>query len=76
MRVLTMERPTMAEAEGAIASLWCMLEKYRVPTPKLRVSRVGGAVRVEVEFRSDLEAQLMRRVTAGLALAQVEPARD
>jgi hypothetical protein len=76
MRVVAIERPTMAEAEGVIATLWCMLEKYRLPTPKLRVSRVGGAVRVTVEFRSDLDAQLMRRATAGLALAQVEPARD
>jgi hypothetical protein len=64
MRVVTIERMTMEEAERAIATLWCMLEKHGVPTPTLRVSRVAGAVQVTIEFQSELDASLTQSLPA------------
>jgi hypothetical protein len=64
MRVVTIERMTMEEAERAIATLWCMLEKHGLPTPKLRVSRVAGAVQIIVECQSELDASLTQGLPA------------
>jgi hypothetical protein len=68
MRVLTIERRTMAQAEDVMAMLWRMLEKYRMPTPKLGV-RVAGAVLITMEFLSDPDAYLIQRVTSEAASA-------
>jgi hypothetical protein len=64
MRVVTIERMTMEEAERAIATLWCMLEKHGLPTPTLRVSRVAGAVQVTIEFQSEVDASLTQSLPA------------
>jgi hypothetical protein len=69
MRVLTIERRTMAQAEDVMATLWRMLEKYRMPTPKLGVCRVAGAVLITMEFLSDPDAHLIQRVSSELAPA-------
>ena len=76
MRVVTIERMTVEEAERAIATLWCMLEKHGLPTPKLRVSRVAGAVQITVECQSELDASLLRRMTSRLTLASVAAGHD
>jgi hypothetical protein len=68
MRVLTIERRTMAQAEDVIAMMWRMLEKYRMPTPKLHV-RVADVVLITIEFLSDPDAYLIQRVTSKLAPA-------
>ena len=74
MRIIRLGPLTMAEAEEAIAILWCILEEHRILTPRLNVHRVAGAVDLSVEFLSQEDADLVRQVArrsraGGLATA-------
>lgn len=69
MRVMNLGRLTMAEAEDAVAVLWRILEEYRIPSPRLEVSRVPGAVDLSMEFHSQEDADLVRQVASRQALA-------
>lgn len=79
MYVIRITRPTMAEAEDAIATLWRTLEEHRVPSPRLSVSRLPEGVELSVRFASRQHADLLRRITPrldGSAMAVVQPAAE
>jgi hypothetical protein len=68
MCAISLRRLAMAEAEELIAAMWCAAEEYDIPSPRLCVRRVGDAVDLHIEFRSDEDSALMRRVMPRLAI--------
>jgi hypothetical protein len=72
MCIMRMARLSMPEAEKLIAALWRTLEEYGVSSPQLRVGQTRGSVDLSIEFRSQKDSELMRRVMPCLAAAAVE----
>jgi hypothetical protein len=67
MCVIRINRLTMGEAEGLVVMLWRVLEEYRIPSPRLSVYPAGDAVDLGIEFHSEQEAALVRRVVPRIA---------
>lgn len=72
MCIMKIGRLSMAEAENFVAALWCTLEQHGVSSPQLRVGRARGAVDLSVEFRSQEDREMMRRIMPRLATAAAE----
>jgi hypothetical protein len=68
MCVISLRRLVVAEAEELIAAMWYVAEGHGVPSPRLRVRQVGDALDLHIEFRSEEEGALMKRVVPRLAL--------
>jgi hypothetical protein len=62
----------MAEAEDLIAALWRALEEHRISSPQLRVLQADGSVDLRIEFRSQRDSELVRRIMPGLAAPAAE----
>jgi hypothetical protein len=69
MCIMKIGRLSMAEAENFVATLWCTLEEHGVSSPQLRVGRARGAVDLSVQFRSQKDSELIRRIMPSLAAA-------
>jgi hypothetical protein len=61
MRIIRMSWSTMAAAEEALATVWCILEQHRIPTPQLTIRRAAGVLDLSIEFPSQADAELVRR---------------
>jgi hypothetical protein len=72
MCIMKMARLSMPEAENLLAALWRSLEEYGVSSPQLRVRQVWGSVDLSIEFCSQKDRELMRRVMPRLAAATAE----
>jgi hypothetical protein len=72
MCIMRMARLSMPEAENLIAALWRTLEEYGVSSPQLRVRQTWGSVDLSIEFCSEKDRELMRRVVPCLAAAAAE----
>ena len=68
MCVISLRRLAVAEAEKLIAAMWYAAEEYGVPSPRLSVCQVGDALDLDIEFRSEEDGALMKRVVPRLAL--------
>jgi hypothetical protein len=68
MCVISLRRLAETEAEDLVAALWYAAEEYGIPSPRLRVREVGGALDLHIEFRSEEDGALMRRVVPRLAI--------
>jgi hypothetical protein len=73
MCVISLRRLAMAEAEGLIAAVWYAAEEHRLPSPRLRVRQIGEALDLHVEFASEEDGALMRRVVPRLAVEPSSP---
>ena len=67
MRIMRVGRLTMAEAENLIAVLWRTLEQQGIASPQLRICQVGDLVDLTIEFLSQQDGDLVRRVMSRLA---------
>jgi hypothetical protein len=67
MCVISVRRLVTAEAEGLIAAVWYAAEEHGIPSPRLRVRQVGDALDLHIEFLSEEDGALMRRVVPRLA---------
>jgi hypothetical protein len=72
MCIMKMNRLSMAEAEKFIAALWRTLEEHGIPSPQLRVRQAHASVNLSIEFRSQKDRALVRRVMPCLAAAVAE----
>ncbi len=70
MCVISLRRLAVAEAEELIAAMWYAAEGHGIPSPRLCVRQGGDALDLHIEFRSDEDSALIRRVVPRLA---VEP---
>jgi hypothetical protein len=68
MCVISLRRLAVAEAEDLIAALWYAAEEYGVPSPRLSVRQVGEALDLHIEFGSEEDGALMKRVVPRLAI--------
>jgi hypothetical protein len=68
MHVISLRRLAEAETEDLIAALWYTAEEYGVPSPRLSVRQVGEALDLHIEFLSEKDGALMRRVVPRLAI--------
>jgi hypothetical protein len=72
MCIMKMDRLSMAEAENLIAALWRALEEQGISSPQLRVRQTRGLVELSIEFCSQKDSELMRRIMPCLAAAATE----
>jgi hypothetical protein len=72
MCVVKMDRLSVAEAENLIAALWRALEEHGIRSPQLRVCQARASVNLRIEFRSEEDSELMKRVMPCLAAAAAE----
>jgi hypothetical protein len=72
MCIMKMDRLSMPEAENLIAALWRALEEHGISSPQLRVRQARGSVDLSIEFCSQKDRELMRRVMPCLAAADTE----
>jgi hypothetical protein len=68
MCVISLRRLAAADAEGLIAALWRAAEEHGIPSPRLSIRQVGEALDIHIEFRSEGDGALMRRVLPRLAI--------
>jgi hypothetical protein len=66
MRVINLNPQPTAEASGLIAQLWRALEEFRIPSPRLSVCDVDGAVEVKIEFLAPQDAESVDLAVPGL----------
>jgi hypothetical protein len=72
MRIMRVDRLTMAEAENLIAVLWRTLEQQGIPSPQLRICQVGDLVDLTIEFLSQQDGDLVKGVMSRLATDAAE----
>jgi hypothetical protein len=72
MCIMKMDRLSMAEAENFVAALWLTLEEYGVSSPQLRIRQARETVDLSVEFRSQEDSELVRRIMPYLAAVVAE----
>jgi hypothetical protein len=72
MCMMKMDRLSMAEAEKLIAALWRSLEEHGIPSPQLRVRQTHESLDLSIEFCSQKDSELMKRVMPCLAAAAAE----
>jgi hypothetical protein len=68
MCVISLRRLAETEAEDLVAALWYAAEEYGLPSPRLSVREVREALDLDIEFRSEEDGALMRRVVPCLAI--------
>jgi hypothetical protein len=68
MCVISLRRLAEVEAEDLVAALWCAAEEHGVPSPRLSVRQAGEALDLHIEFRSEEDGALMKRVVPRLAI--------
>jgi hypothetical protein len=68
MCVISLRRLAVFEAEELVAALWFAAEEHGVPSPRLSVRQVGEVLDLHIEFGSEEDGALMRRVVPRLAI--------
>lgn len=70
MSIIRLQVLLAAEAEEAIARIWCVLEAHRIATPHMIVTRASG-ITVELSFSSPDDAECVAEALRGETLAHV-----
>jgi hypothetical protein len=65
---ITLRRLVTTEAEHLVAALWYAAEEHGIASPRLSVRQVGDALDLHIEFVSEEDGALMRRVVPRLAI--------
>jgi hypothetical protein len=73
MCVISIHRLAMAEAEDLLTALWYSAEEQGIPSPRLRAYQVDESLDLHIEFLSEEDGQLMRRVVPRLATEPCVP---
>jgi hypothetical protein len=68
MCVITLRRLVATEAEDLVAALWYAAEEHGIASPRLSVRQVGDAFDLHIEFVSEEDGALMRRVVPRLTI--------